>query len=77
MKNKLIVQISEGLGNQFFMYAHAFALCKKINYELLIDNTSGFFKDKNKLRPHQLFLLDKFKIIDQIAPPNLKFDSFF
>ena len=31
MENNLIVQISEGLGNQLFMYSHAFALSKKIN----------------------------------------------
>ena len=47
MKNKLIVRISEGLGNQLFMYAHAYSLSKKINYDLYIDNTSGYFKKKS------------------------------
>ena len=28
MNNKLIVEISEGLGNQIFMYAHAYSLSK-------------------------------------------------
>ena len=28
MKNKLIVRIAEGLGNQLFMYAHAYCLSK-------------------------------------------------
>ena len=46
MKNKLIVRIAEGLGNQLFMYAHAYSLSKKINYDLYIDNTSGYFKKK-------------------------------
>jgi len=36
MKNNIIVQISEGLGNQFFMYAHAYALSKKLEKKLLI-----------------------------------------
>lgn len=29
MKNKLIVRMAEGLGNQLFMYAHAYCLSKK------------------------------------------------
>ena len=59
MKKKLTVEISEGLGNQMFMYAHAFALSKKFNYDLVIDNKSGYSKDKNLLRKHQN-LLDNF-----------------
>ena len=46
MKKKLVVEIAEGIGNQLFMYAHAFSLAKKINYELLIDDTSGYSKKK-------------------------------
>ena len=47
MKNKkIIVQISEGLGNQLFMYAHSFSLSKRLNYVLEIDNISGFKKKK-------------------------------
>ena len=45
MKNNIIVQISEGLGNQF-MYAHAYALSQNLGKELLIDNTSGYYKIK-------------------------------
>ena len=30
MKNKLIVEIYEVLGNQLFMYAHAYELSKKL-----------------------------------------------
>ena len=47
MKKKLIVKIAAGVGNQMFMYAHSYALAKKLNCELLIDNTSGFFQKKN------------------------------
>ena len=46
MTDKLIVRIAEGLGNQLFMYAHAYALSKKINYKLYIDNESCLFKKK-------------------------------
>ena len=31
MKKRVIVKISEGLGNQLFMYANAFSLKKKIS----------------------------------------------
>ena len=75
MKNILTVEISEGLGNQLFMYSHAYALSKKLNYELLIDNTSGYSKNKNKLRKHQMFMLDKFNINNSYATPDLKFDT--
>ena len=34
--NKIIVRIAEGLGNQLFMYANAFALSKKINYNFFV-----------------------------------------
>ena len=47
MTDKLIVRIAEGLGNQLFMYAHAYALSKKINYKLYIDNESAYFKKKD------------------------------
>jgi len=75
MKNKLVVEIAEGLGNQLFMYAHAYTLSKKINYDLLIDNTSGYFKKKNLLRPHQKFMLDCFNIKKNFAPADLKYDT--
>jgi hypothetical protein len=33
MKKKIIVKISEGLGNQLFMYANAYAISKKFNLQ--------------------------------------------
>mgnify|MGYP001060046693 CR=1 FL=1 len=50
MRKKLIVEIAEGLGNKMFMYANAYALAKSLNYELLIDNTSAYTRQKNLLR---------------------------
>ena len=47
MTKKLIVEISEGLGNQMFMYANAYALSKQLNYNLIIDDKSGYSKNKN------------------------------
>jgi hypothetical protein len=76
MKKSLIVEISEGLGNQLFMYSNAFALAKYNRIDLLIDNTSGYFKVKNKLRGQQ-YLLDRFNIKQDIAPAHLKSDTFF
>ena len=76
MKNNIIVQISEGLGNQFFMYAHAYALSQKLDKRLLIDNTSGYYKSKNLLRPHQKYMLDFFQIYNDFASANQRYDNF-
>ena len=72
MHKILIVEIAEGLGNQLFMYAHAYTLSKKLGYDLQIDNLSGFSKKKNKLRTHQKYMLDHFNITQ-----NFSFKSFF
>tara|TARA_B100000780_G_scaffold44985_1_gene28012 strand:- start:507 stop:1436 length:930 start_codon:yes stop_codon:yes gene_type:complete len=76
MKDSVTVQISEGLGNQLFMYANAYAFSKNYSKKLLIDDTSGYFRNKNKLRG-QKYLLDYFNINNNLAPNNLKFDNFY
>ena len=49
----IIVRIKEGLGNQMFQYATAYALAKRLNQPLLL------FPDKdNKNRPFRLNLLN-------------------
>ncbi len=68
---KLIVKISEGLGNQLFMYANAFAFSKKQNYDLYIDAKSTY--KKLKIRS---FLLDKFEISLKYADPEDIPDTF-
>jgi len=70
---KIIVRIAEGLGNQLFMYSHAYSLSKKLGYELQIDNTSGYFKIKNRLRNYEL---DKFNISTPTCDDNDKFDTY-
>ena len=75
MNNNIIVQISEGLGNQLFMYAHAYALSKDLNRNLLIDDTTSYYKKKTSLRAHQKFILNHFNIPNDLAPNNLKYDT--
>ena len=52
MKKKIIAKISEGLGNQFFMYANSFAI-KKFNLDFIEIAFSGYFK-KN-IRNYMLY----------------------
>ena len=73
MSKNIIVKISEGIGNQLFMYSNAYSLAKKNNCNLLIDDTTGYFKDHNKVRS---FLLDKFEVNLNIAPKNFKIYDF-
>ena len=61
---KSIVRISEGLGNQLFMYAHAYSFSKTLGYDLFIDNISAY--KKINIRS---FLLDNFNIPIKIANP--------
>jgi len=61
---KAIVKISEGLGNQLFMYAHAYAFSKKMGYNLFIDSISAY--KKLKIRT---FLLDNMMIDLKKADP--------
>ena len=73
MENNLVVRIAEGLGNQMFMYANALNLAKRINYKLLVDNESAYFKKKDIRNFH----LDSFNISAQIANQDYKFNNHF
>ncbi len=77
MKNKLIVEIAEGLGNQIFMYSNAYSLSKELDYELYIDNKSAYSKKKNLLRTHQRYMLDNFNLQGNIADNNMIYDTEF
>lgn len=71
MKKKIISKISEGLGNQLFMYANSYSMSKKNNLKLLIDPYSGYYQKKHMYK----FYLDRFNISSQIAPKNYIFDN--
>ena len=70
MQKKIITKISEGLGNQLFMYANSYSLSQKFNLEFHIDPYSGYFK-KNVYQ----FMLNNFNISSNIAPSNWIFDN--
>ena len=69
----ITVRIAEGIGNQLFMYANAYSLSKKFNYDLSIDDKSGYFKNKNSLRTYQL---NNFQIDENLANSKHRFDSY-
>tara|TARA_B100000963_G_scaffold309805_1_gene285994 strand:- start:324 stop:1256 length:933 start_codon:yes stop_codon:yes gene_type:complete len=75
MTKKIIVEIAEGLGNQLFMYAHAFSMSKQLGYELFIDNKSAYSFKKNTLRSHQRYMLDSLNIIQNYAPNEFIFNN--
>ena len=77
MAKKIVVEIAEGLGNQLFMYAFAYSLSKKINYDLMIDKTSGYSKKKNLMRKHQKYMLDNLNINQNYASKNDVYDNRF
>ncbi len=69
MKKKLIIRISNEIGNQMFMYASAYSIAKKMNRELFIDNETAFLLKKNISK----YALNNFKITSKVAGDNLKF----
>jgi len=71
MKKKIVLRLSNEIGNQMFMYASAFAISKDINRSLYIDNETAFISKKNVSN----YGLDGFRITSVIAPDNLKFKS--
>ena len=73
MSKNLIIRISNGLGNQLFMYASAYAMSKELSRKLLIDNESSFYSNKNI----SVYLLNNFNITSEIASDNKKFKSLY
>ena len=68
MSNKLILRLSNNLGNQMFMYAAAYAISKLLNRELLIDEETAF----SGIKVHK-YDLNVLNFTSKIAPRNLKF----
>ena len=71
MKKRLVVKISEGLGNQLFMYANAFSLKEKYQLDLFIDQYSGYYNKKSVSN----FLLNNFNISSKYALKKYTFAS--
>lgn len=71
MEKKIILRLSNGLGNQMFMYASAYSLAKKLNRKLLIDNETAFRSRKNISN----FALSYFNLGNEIASDSFKFKS--
>ena len=68
MNNKLIVRLSNNLGNQMFMYASAYVFAKKLNREFFYDDETAY--QGSSLYNYNL---DIFEISSTRAPENLKF----
>jgi hypothetical protein len=73
MNNTLVTRISNGLGNQLFQYAAAYALAKKLKRKLLIDDESAYFKKKDSLRKYELH---NFNLSSQIVDKKYKFNNY-
>ncbi len=71
MEKKIILRLSNGLGNQMFMYASAYSLAKRLNRKLIIDNETAFRSRKSISK----FSLSYFDIVNEIAPLSYKFNS--
>ena len=69
INKKIIIRLSNELGNQMFMYASSLGITKKLNRSLLVDNETAYLSKKNISR----YGLSNFNITSEIAPNNYKF----
>ena len=80
---KIIARISNGFGNQMFLYAAAFSLSKKLNRKLELDIFSGLnsLKRKNLSKKFKhfdpVFELKYFNISSKIANEKDCFNTFY
>ena len=80
---KIIARISNGFGNQMFLYATAYSLSKKLNRKLELDIFSGLnsLKKKNLDKKFKHFVpqyeLKYFNISSKIADRNDCFDTLY
>ena len=83
LNKNLIAKISNGFGNQMFLYAASYAFSKKMNYNLLLDVKTGINSlkkiDKKKKFKHYepKFELNIFKLSANIASDHFCFDDIY
>ena len=68
-KKKIILRLSNEMGNQLFMYASAYSISKKMNRELFLDNETAFLSKKNISK----YALRNFNISSSIIDDKFKF----
>lgn len=71
--NKVIIRITGGLGNQLFCYAASRRLALANNAELVIDDVTGFTRDRQYCRK---YMLDHFNITVRKATPAERMEPF-
>jgi len=69
INKKIIIRISNELGNQMFMYASGLGMANKLNMNLIIDNESAYKSKKNISK----YGLNNFSVTSVIAPDSKKF----
>ena len=80
---KIIARISNGIGNQMFLYASAFSIAKKLNRVLELDISSGIDsmlkKNKNKVFKNLdlKYELNIFNISSRITSKENTFNNFY
>jgi hypothetical protein len=72
-RRKLIVRMKGGLGNQLFCYAAARAIALNNGFELVLDDVSGFKRDRQYRRT---YALDSFKLSSRKATPTERLEPF-
>ena len=81
MNKQLISRISNGFGNQMFLYAASYAFAKKNNYDLFLDIYTGINHDirrnkKDKFKHYEpKYELDIFNLSCKFLNKDLTFDS--
>ncbi len=71
MTKRIILRVSNEIGNQMFMYASAYSIAKKMNRVLYLDNETAFLHKRNISK----YALDNFKISASIIEDKFKFKN--
>ena len=72
MEEKLIIRLSNNIGNQMFMFAAGYAASKILRRKLYFDNLSSYNSKKNIYT----YALDGFELPQNIIPTNDIFTKF-